>query len=725
MMHGEAEWLHEDRTGGPHADGPTVQLLSDEVFSTGEGVVRCAEAVGGSVWTCNDRGQVTVHEVTKRCASTVRVGEAWCVHFTGDAVWVGLANGAVVVVSADRPHHVVHTCTRGHPSGVLSLCHGGAHTFSGSAGVVLQWGEGYRCVRDFAIVGLLRTMAFASGMVCAGLESGAIHRWCSLEGTLVSTAAVHRGEVTSFAVPDDLWSGGMDGMVAVGGKASVRIGAPVCSMVCVGNHVWVSAMSGVFSLCKAAKCIEGKLADAPFTLCPLYKSVLACVWAHRSPAMHLWKAEDRVGITNRGVASEWEGEYFGLVERVSAADEVVSHEVREARAALEAEERREEELESMRKEVVALQQHYDAELQELREKLAATERLLAAKTEYADQLQSRLHDRAGESEFTSNKVSAMTTEIDTLRANLDDAVRHSKIQMQRDQARVEYAERMLQERTFQLEEAKRKCADLKAQCQVSVREVARLQGQVDDHEMLLKRLAVADARAAALTEEKAKRETLIESQKKELQTAKRWLAKARQEARVPQLTNKGQLYDIVAAESEFLMKSRSELISQLWDLFQDLSKGIGMLRKDPATTLLDAAKRRGRWIISNYLTEVEKLHLGIPLAHFPPDDDHPTGPQQHTPSPHPPQSPHDEGSRQPSPHTPHATGSSSNGGGAGVDFVDQLRTLSHERRPSRTADARRRAAAAKRCDMEYLPLGSAASASLTSPYPRDGSPRQG
>ena len=74
----------------------------------------------------------------------------------------------------------------------------------------------------------------------------------------------------------------------------------------------------------------------------------------------------------------------------------------------------------------------------------------------------------------------------------------------------------------------------------------------------------------------------------------------------------------VVSDSDFMIKSRSELVSQLWSAYQDIAKAC---KSSHGCEHSHNARGKTRWLLSNYLTEVEKLHLGIPLSVFPPDNE--------------------------------------------------------------------------------------------------------
>lgn len=94
------------------------------------------------------------------------------------------------------------------------------------------------------------------------------------------------------------------------------------------------------------------------------------------------------------------------------------------------------------------------------------------------------------------------------------------------------------------------------------------------------------------------------------------------------------------AQFEFVVQSRSELIALIWDVYNqvtNLKKNHKVMttsaawRTMPNGTIktdakvlaenIEEALRLGRRIVCNFFSEVEKLHLGCSLYHFPPDDD--------------------------------------------------------------------------------------------------------
>ncbi|KAJ9466056.1 hypothetical protein DIPPA_14922 [Diplonema papillatum] len=90
----------------------------------------------------------------------------------------------------------------------------------------------------------------------------------------------------------------------------------------------------------------------------------------------------------------------------------------------------------------------------------------------------------------------------------------------------------------------------------------------------------------------------------------------------------------------YMVRSREELAHQIWSLYADVKRakaGLGrveacaavkaLYKGNPARRELaraadavQAAKGKARWLVANYLTDVEKLHLGVPSHVFPPDD---------------------------------------------------------------------------------------------------------
>jgi len=97
------------------------------------------------------------------------------------------------------------------------------------------------------------------------------------------------------------------------------------------------------------------------------------------------------------------------------------------------------------------------------------------------------------------------------------------------------------------------------------------------------------------------------------------------------------------SELEFVIQSRSELVRQIWDLFCEISHVKKTYRELVAATPglrfdlipraescadatavrdnINAAKDRAKRIVSNYFSEIEKLHVGTSPYFFPPDED--------------------------------------------------------------------------------------------------------
>eukprot|EP01062_Namystynia_karyoxenos_P038896 TRINITY_DN28273_c0_g1_i1.p1 TRINITY_DN28273_c0_g1~~TRINITY_DN28273_c0_g1_i1.p1 ORF type:complete len:1337 (+),score=409.10 TRINITY_DN28273_c0_g1_i1:100-4011(+) len=287
-----------------------------------------------------------------------------------------------------------------------------------------------------------------------------------------------------------------------------------------------------------------------------------------------------------------------------------------------------------------------------------------AAQQYGKALESHLASTSAESDTLRVRCASLDQEVSRIRSRFDELADRAQTAEQRSERLEGLAAELRAEREAACKERdaavaararaelgeRRAHMELNARLDAAAWEVASLQSAADDVDAIKRRLAVSDARAGALATAEADREQELRHLAARLQAAERRIDSyqrglsqeqseqedgGRQQAR-------GESAERAAAR-EFLTRTRSELVAQLWALYQDVAAGCryvhaiitapgfrSLLRRspeptDPPRALLEAysrlrsAKGKGRWALSNFCTEVEKLHLGMPLAQFQPD----------------------------------------------------------------------------------------------------------
>eukprot|EP01064_Diplonema_japonicum_P028288 TRINITY_DN4304_c0_g1_i1.p1 TRINITY_DN4304_c0_g1~~TRINITY_DN4304_c0_g1_i1.p1 ORF type:complete len:494 (+),score=141.55 TRINITY_DN4304_c0_g1_i1:43-1524(+) len=180
-----------------------------------------------------------------------------------------------------------------------------------------------------------------------------------------------------------------------------------------------------------------------------------------------------------------------------------------------------------------------------------------------------------------------------------------------------------------LRRAQEKIEALEERCLQASKTIARLQLQHDETDLIRKRLNVLQQHTESLASANAS--STFTQEARHSASLQRELEEMREER---------DMLSVLVSESDFMLKSRSELVRQLWKFYNDVKNTSNTLQGLQASSSvrsfpsnnhikkqllvslesIQSAKGKGRWIISNYLTEVEKLHLGIPISFFQPDD---------------------------------------------------------------------------------------------------------
>eukprot|EP01063_Lacrimia_lanifica_P020301 TRINITY_DN27633_c0_g1_i1.p1 TRINITY_DN27633_c0_g1~~TRINITY_DN27633_c0_g1_i1.p1 ORF type:complete len:844 (+),score=248.05 TRINITY_DN27633_c0_g1_i1:63-2594(+) len=203
--------------------------------------------------------------------------------------------------------------------------------------------------------------------------------------------------------------------------------------------------------------------------------------------------------------------------------------------------------------------------------------------------------------------------------------------------------------------AKEKIAGLKVVCKSNAGEITTLKIRADGAEALDKRLRISHAHAQEITLQVQERDKQLQQLAQELRSERERSAEALHALAAaeevagsagdlasfepgPQYWDQAQVRGAVA-EGDWVVRNRRELATTLWEMFRALQNALkqararahppGLRSTNPVMDLRNAvkdldyvgdhvrdAKDKAHWVIANYLTDVEKLHLGIPVGSF-------------------------------------------------------------------------------------------------------------
>eukprot|EP00930_Biecheleria_cincta_P042387 TRINITY_DN29162_c0_g1_i1.p1 TRINITY_DN29162_c0_g1~~TRINITY_DN29162_c0_g1_i1.p1 ORF type:complete len:912 (+),score=159.98 TRINITY_DN29162_c0_g1_i1:64-2799(+) len=590
-------------------------------LSTFDADVRCAARVvvtsqNSSVWCSERDGSLSVRDpLTQHIRAVIPQDKlmedyVWSILQDGDAVWVGMSSGRMRIYSASTLALLVERIR--HSGGIYALATLGKHVYSASNDfTILEWDREERDCTNRILgehVNQVRCLCACAGRLVSGGDDHCIYVWDlgrsvksffftrkeSILAVVSARSSPLGGQGDKEEASETLWAGDAAGELSM---------FDIHKSTCVGkrrNHA-----GAIYDLVQDHGFIFSASADKTVKIWdPAARTCLQTIKAHASyvgtvlpvavcEQIRFWSCGGDKTVRSWSMDLPREGTAFetqALQDKVHHQGQQLAEMVKQAEAA---ESQREKELLCLSASHEEERRQWSASAERQRTEM---ERLVAALASCEDKLQQ-----------ARQELDVLRQSEQCQKANLDQLVAAQTAgELELDQAQLDLQKS--QQETATLERDSRKLRDM------------LLAEKLQHDDAVVQLQACMDELHDVSRQHHTAQETL-------------------QETRAALSALEGEAADMITNELDALKTSRLGFVTAVWALHKRIAAAKPVATKTvvctisrpaprrAATTAFDGAEsiaatslfthyRMSKNIIEKYLTDDEKLHLGIPLAHF-------------------------------------------------------------------------------------------------------------